>query len=144
MLHLLKRKQRISLITRSLCVLCKSQSFVESILCSADCRLSQVPHHSIIEQPGLKRTTMVIEFQLPAMCRVTNHHTRLPRATSSLALNASRDGASTASLGNLFQCVPGKAYASGADLGVCANRQWYLHVTTYNTLALCLHKNTHA
>ena len=30
---------------------------------------------------------------------------QLPRATSSLALNASRDGASTASLGNLFQCV---------------------------------------
>jgi len=30
---------------------------------------------------------------------------RLLRATSSLALNASRDGASTASLGNLFQCV---------------------------------------
>ena len=39
------------------------------------------------------------------MCRVTNHQTRLPRATSSLALNASRDGASTNSLGNLFQCV---------------------------------------
>ena len=41
----------------------------------------------------------------PAMCRVANHQTRLPRATSSLTLNASRDGASTASLGNLFQCV---------------------------------------
>ena len=39
------------------------------------------------------------------MCRVANYQTRLPRATSSLALNASRDGASTASLGNLFQCV---------------------------------------
>jgi len=38
------------------------------------------------------------------MCRVTNHQTRLPRATSSLALNASGDGASTTSLGNLFQC----------------------------------------
>ena len=34
------------------------------------------------------------------MHRVTNHQTRLPRATSSLALNASRDGASTTSLGN--------------------------------------------
>jgi len=33
------------------------------------------------------------------MCRVTNLQTRLPRATSSLALNASRDGAFTASLG---------------------------------------------
>ena len=48
---------------------------------------------------------MIIEFQPPATCRVTNHQTRLPRATSSLALNASRDGASTISLGNLFQCV---------------------------------------
>jgi len=33
------------------------------------------------------------------MCRVANHQTRLPRATSSLALNACRDGTSTASLG---------------------------------------------
>ena len=48
---------------------------------------------------------MLIQFQPPAMCRVANQQTRLPRATSSLALNASRDGASTASLGNLFQCV---------------------------------------
>ena len=39
------------------------------------------------------------------MCRVTNHQTRLPRATSSLALNASRNGTSTTSLGNMFQCV---------------------------------------
>ena len=38
------------------------------------------------------------------MRRVANHQTRLPRATSSLALKASGDGASTASLGNLFQC----------------------------------------
>ena len=38
-----------------------------------------------------------------AMCRVANQQTRLPRATSSLALNVSRDGASTASFGNLFQ-----------------------------------------
>ena len=48
---------------------------------------------------------MLIEFQPPAMCRVDNQQTRLPRATSSLALNASRDGASTTSLGNLFQCI---------------------------------------
>jgi len=39
------------------------------------------------------------------MCRVANHQTRLPRAASSLGLNASGDGASTTSLGNLFQCV---------------------------------------
>ena len=34
---------------------------------------------------------MLIEFQPPAVCRVANHQIRLPRATSSLALNASRD-----------------------------------------------------
>jgi len=39
----------------------------------------------------------------PCFVQVTNQQPRLPRATSSLALNASRDGASTASLGNLFQ-----------------------------------------
>jgi len=47
---------------------------------------------------------MIIWFQPPAMCRVANQQPRLLRATSSLALNACRDGASTASLGNLFQC----------------------------------------
>ena len=41
---------------------------------------------------------MLIQFQPPAVCRVTNQQTRLPRATSSLALNACRDGASTTSL----------------------------------------------
>ena len=62
----------------------------------------------IIEWPGLKRTTMIIWFQ--PLCyvqgRQPNHQTRLPRATSSLALNASRDGASTTSLGNLFSASP--------------------------------------
>ena len=48
---------------------------------------------------------MIIQFQAPAMCGVTNQQTRLPRATSSLALNASRDGASTTSSGNLCQCI---------------------------------------
>ena len=40
--------------------------------------------HRIIEWPGLKRTTMLTQFQPPAVCRVTNHQPRLPRATSSL------------------------------------------------------------
>jgi len=48
--------------------------------------------HRIIEWPGLKRTTMLISFQPPSMCRVSNQQTRLPRATSSLALNACRMG----------------------------------------------------
>ena len=42
---------------------------------------------------------MLIQFQPPAVCGVANQQTRLPRATSSLALDACRDGASTASLG---------------------------------------------
>ena len=62
--------------------------------------------HGIIEWPGLKRPTMINQFQPPAMYRVTNQQTRLPRATSSLALNACRDGASTASLGNLLSASP--------------------------------------
>ena len=49
-------------------------------------------NHGIIEWPGLKRTTMFIQFQPLAMCKVTNQQTRLPRATSSLAWNACRDG----------------------------------------------------
>ena len=54
---------------------------------------------------GWKGPQWSSSFNPPAMCRVTNHQTRLPRATSSLALNASRDGASTATLGSLFQCI---------------------------------------
>ena len=50
---------------------------------------------------------MIIQF---ATCRVANHQTGLPRATSNLALSACRDGASTASLGNFqpvyFKCEP--------------------------------------
>jgi len=70
------------------------------------CRCSCSTFQRITEWPGLKRSTMLIQFQPPAMCRVATHQTRLPRATSSLALNACRDGASTASLGNLFSASP--------------------------------------
>jgi len=41
----------------------------------------------------------------PAMGRDTFHQTRLLKAPSSLALNTSREGAATASLGNLCQCL---------------------------------------
>ena len=54
---------------------------------------------------GWKVPQISSSFNLPAMGRVTSHYTRLPRATASLALSASRDGASTTSLGNLFQCI---------------------------------------
>ena len=40
-------------------------------------QLSKYNNHNhriiIIEWPGLKRTTMIIQFQPPAMCRVANH-----------------------------------------------------------------------
>mgnify|MGYP001854006266 CR=1 FL=1 len=55
--------------------------------------------HRIIEWPGLKRTTMIIEFQPPYYVQGHQPH---DQASSSLALNASRDGASSTSLGNLF------------------------------------------
>ena len=48
------------------------------------CYKPHIKNHRIIEWPGLKRTTVIIEFQPPAVCRVANHQTRLPRATSSL------------------------------------------------------------
>ena len=71
--------------------------------CSAHNRLAATQaSHRITEFPGLKRTTVIIEFQPPAMCKVTSHQTRLPGATSSPALNASRHGASTASLGKCY------------------------------------------
>ena len=66
-------------------------------------RINTAPYyHRITEWPGLQRTTVLIQFQPPAMCRVANQQPRLPRATSSLASNACRDGASTASLGKLL------------------------------------------
>jgi len=36
---------------------------------------------------------VIISFQPPAMCRVTNHQTRLPRATSSLEMVLPGNGA---------------------------------------------------
>jgi len=64
---------------------CESQTFVESL-----------------ELEGTFKGHLV---QLP--CNEQGHHShiRLPRASSSLALKVSRDGASTTSLGNLCQCI---------------------------------------
>ena len=56
------------------------------------------PVYYFIEQLGLEGTSMIIQFQPPAMGRDATHYTRLPRASSSLVLNTSRDGASTTSL----------------------------------------------
>jgi len=81
--------------------------------CCFSCSVSTT--YRVTEWPGLQRPTMLTQFQPPAMCRVANQQPRLPRATSSLALNACRDGASTASLGNLFSVAPpsgGRTFSS--------------------------------
>ena len=64
----------------------------KQLSCTGQCVHTSFSYHRI-EWPGLERTTTIIQFQPPAMCRVANQQTRLPRATSSLALNASRDEA---------------------------------------------------
>jgi len=51
----------------------------------------------------LEGTSQIISFQPPAMGRDTSHQTRLLKAPSNLALNTAREGAATASLGNLCQ-----------------------------------------
>jgi len=91
--------------------LCEQDYLCLLLFWKINCLLKFIPAivQQIIESQnglGWKGPQWSSSFNPPAMCRVTNHQTRLPRATSSLALNASRDGASTASLGNLFQCVP--------------------------------------
>ena len=52
----------------------------------------------IVEWFGLERTLKITEFQPPAIGRDTSLWTRLFTAPSSLALNASREGAFKASV----------------------------------------------
>ena len=61
----------------------------------------------MIEWPGLKRTTMITSFQPPAMCRVTNQQTKLPRATSSLELDVETLPDHTADLGSEVSTLQG-------------------------------------
>ena len=85
---------------------------------------------------------MLIQFQPHAMCRVANQQPRLPRATSSLALNACRDGASTASLGNLFLSLGFRAayhlvalmalWSSFVET-ICVQRETVLHHFLFTT-----------
>ena len=66
--------------------------------------LSGCKHHRLIERPGLKRTTNAQTVPTPCYVQGGQHQPRLPRATSSLALNASRDSTSIHNL--LGQPVP--------------------------------------
>lgn len=60
-------------------------------------------------------------FNSPATCGVTNHRTRLPGATSNLALNASRDGASTFSFCMCWWCHHAfQAFRSSLPLFPCS------------------------
>lgn len=67
--------------------------------------LWSVVYHRIIEWVGLKRSKKIMSFQPPDMGRDTFHCPRLLRGSSSLALNSSRNGAVTASLGYLCQVL---------------------------------------
>jgi len=96
-------------------------------------------NHRIIEpQNGLgwKGQQCSSRFHPPAMCRVAKHQTRLLRATSSLSLNASRDGASTTSLGNLFREDWKVTYGtSGKGIRNCA-QEWELHCLANRNLRM--------
>ena len=73
---------------------------------------------------GWKEPQRSSSFNPPAMCTVANYQTRLPRATSSLALNTSRGGASTTSLGNLFQWKKKSSAAQKSkQTAVCAGTE---------------------
>jgi len=61
-----------------------------------------VIYHKIIEWLELEGTTKAIQFQSHG--QVATHQIRLPRASPSLALNASKDGASKLSLSNVHWC----------------------------------------
>lgn len=60
-----------------------------------------VPSHSIIEWYGLEGTFKIFTFPA-AIGRDTSHYTRLLEAPSSLVYGASREDASTTSVGNLL------------------------------------------
>lgn len=55
-----------------------------------------------VEWHVLERTLQTIKLQTPAMGKTATYKNRLPRAAPNLSLDMSRDGASAASLGNLF------------------------------------------
>ena len=53
-------------------------------------RKNNTEYYRITERPELKRTSMAIQFQPPATCRVSNHQPRLPRATNAHQRKARR------------------------------------------------------
>jgi len=64
----------------------------------------------IIEWFWMEGTLRTIEFQTPSLGSDVPQQLRLPRAPSNMALNTPSDGASTASLHTLCQCLTGKNF----------------------------------
>ena len=78
-----------------------------------------------IEWFGLEGTLKIIWFQPPAMGRDTFHQPRLLRAPSNLALSTAREGAATASLGNLGQgltALTGKNFFPISNLNLASKQ----------------------
>jgi len=92
----------------------------KEVCASLGCRLYHLQSSQNHRMAWVEKDLNAHQIQPPAMCRVANDQPRLPRATSSLALNASRGGASTASLGNLFQCCLSASTHSNLVLGCSA------------------------
>ena len=59
--------------------------------------------HRITDWFGLEETLQITQFHPPALGSDPFHQSRLPQALPNLALNPAREGAATASLGNLGQ-----------------------------------------
>ena len=89
----------------------RRESSMYKYLCNQDEQLrpgsdpGELPYfsHRIIDWLVSEGTSKLTLFQFPAV--VWLPPTRLPRTPSNLVWNASRDGASTASLGSLCQCL---------------------------------------
>ena len=62
-------------------------------------------NHGIIQWLGLEGILKMIQFQTYCRGLISTHQLRLPRTSSNLTFNNSRDGASTASLGSPCQCL---------------------------------------
>ena len=75
-------------------------------------------YYRIIEWFGLGGTLKLIWFQPPAMSRDIFHQSMLLRAPSNLAMSTAREGAATASLGNLGQ---GLTTLTGKDFFLISN-----------------------
>lgn len=66
----------------------------------------QILYLNIVELFGLERNfKKSFSFKFPVMGKDAFHQTELPKVPSNLSLITSGDGASTASLGSLFQCL---------------------------------------